>query len=241
MDRQSPISNGSSRAFFRLAAIAAFLSGLTTLAVHLLPRLYAGPNEFERLVGLHAEPIYILRLWIVLLHILLVVVSMLGVALRKLGDSPGLITLGFLGYLLFAAAELFRTAMGLAALNRSWRAAYVTATDEQVRSSLRTLIEGWQGINDGFFFLLILGFLIGNLFFGLVLVRGLGLEKIIGAALLVWTVLGLNTMIGYTEFSSLSVPEWISWTFQPAVRFLIAWWLWQTPTILIRPGREVSP
>ena len=230
MDRQPRISTGSSRAFFRLAAIAALLSGLTTFAVHLLPRFYAGPNEFERLVGLHAEPIYILRLWIVIFHVLLVVVSMLGVALRKLNDSPGLIILGFLGYLLFAAAELFRTAMGLAALNRTWRAAYETATDEQVRSSLRTLMEGWQGINEGFFFLLILGFLIGNLFFGLVLIRGIGLEKIIGVALLIWTALGANTMVGFTEFSNLELPEWISWTFQPAVRFLIAWWLWQAPS-----------
>jgi hypothetical protein len=234
------MSTGVSKAFFRFAAIAAFLSGLTTFAVHLLPRFYEGPNEFERLVGLHAEPIYIARLWIVIFHILLVVVSMLGVALRKLNDSPGPIILGFLGYLLFAAAELFRTAMALGALNRTWRASYVAATDETVRSSLRTMIEGWQGTNEGFFFLLILGFLIGNLFFGLVLVRGAGLEKIIGIALLVWTALGLNTMIGFTEFSSLELPEWISWTFQPAVRFLIAWWLWQTPTILIRPGREAS-
>lgn len=216
-----------SRNFFRAAGVAAFITGITTLCVHLMPLLYAGPADFERLVGLHAEPAYILRLWIVVVHVLLVVVSMLGLAAKRLNDSPGLMIIGFLGYLLFTLAELLRTAMGLFAVNRAWRAGYAQATDESVKLGLRTLLEGWPGVSDGFFFLLVLGFLIGNLCFGLSYVRGAGAERYVGIALLLWSALGLNTLSGYfAGLNLVSVPEWVSWTFQPAVRFFIAWFLW---------------
>lgn len=135
-------------------AVCAFLSGLTTFGVHLLPRLYAGPNDFERLVGLHADPVYILRLWLVIFHILLVTASMWGVAARKLNDSAGPMILGFLGYLLFAAAELVRTAMGLFTLNRGWRAAYAETTQETLKSSLRIMMDAWPAIGEAFFFCL---------------------------------------------------------------------------------------
>lgn len=217
-----------SRNFFRITAAAAFITGITTLGVHLLPRLYASPADFEQSVALHAEPIYILRSWIVLAHVLLVAVSMLGLAGRRLNDSPGLMICGFLGYLLFTLAELLRTSISLFAVNRAWRATYSGAADDSVRTAMRTLLEGWPGINDSFFFLLVLGFLIGNLCFGLSFIRGQGLERYVGIALLLWAVLGLNTIVGDFAGSRLvSVPEWISWTFQPAVRFLIAWFLWQ--------------
>lgn len=216
-----------SQHFFKVTAVAAFVTGMTTFCVHLMPRLYAGPIEFERLVGLHEEPYYLLRLWIVVVHVLLVAVSMLGLTARKLNESPGLMIVGFLGYLLFTAAELFRTSMGLFALNRAWRAAYAQTPDESVKASLRTLIDGWPGINDGFFFLLILGFLIGNLCFGLAFIRSVGLDRYVGLALILWAALGLNTLLGdFAGFRSIEVPEWISWTFQPAVRFFIAWYLW---------------
>lgn len=217
-----------SRNFFRATAAAAFITGLTTLCVHLMPRLYAGPADFDRLVGLHAEPYYILRLWIVLGHVLLVAFSMLGLAAKRLNGSPGLMIFGFLGYLLFTLAELLRTSMGLFAINRGWRAAYAQATDESVKLSLRTLLEGWPGVNDGFFFLLVLGFFIGNLCFGLSFIHGAGPERYLGIALLLWSLLGLNTILGdFAGLRLVSVPEWISWTFQPAVRFFIAWFLWR--------------
>jgi hypothetical protein len=223
-----------SKSFFKLAAFCALLSGLTTLGVHLLPRLYAGPADFERVVSLHANPVYLSRLWIVVLHILLVVASVWGIAARKLKDDAGLTILGFLGYLLFAAAELFRTALGLYALNRGWRAAYAQASDEAVKATMRTLLAGWPGVNDGLFFLLVLGFLIGNLLYGLVLVRQARLERFVGVALLVWAALGLCTLLNvFGGIKGLVIPEWHAWTYQPAVRFLIAAWLWQTPT---QPG-----
>lgn len=220
--------------FFKLTAVCSLLSGLTTLGVHLLPRLYAGPADFERLVGLHANPIYIARLWIVVVHILLVVAAMWGVAAKKLKTDAGIMILGLLGYLLFAAAELFRTALGLYALNRGWRAAYVQATDETVRAALRTLMTGWSGINDGFFFLLVVGFLIGNLLYGLVLVKGVRLERLLGIALLIWAIIGLCGLLNeYGGINIWTAPEWHAWTYQPTVRFLIAAWLWQTPSIVI--------
>ena len=211
-----------------MTAVAAFVTGFTTLCVHLMQRLYAAPADFDGSIGLHAEPFYILRLWIVLAHVLLVAVSMLGLGAKRLNDSPGLMIFGFLGYLLFVLAELLRTAIGLFTVNKAWRATYAQATDETVKASLRTLLEGWPGVSDSFFFLLILGFFIGNLCFGFSFIRGVRSERFVGIALLLWASLGFNTLMGLLAgWSLISIPEWVSWTFQPAVRFFIAWFLWR--------------
>ncbi|MCG8416825.1 MAG: hypothetical protein MJE77_02635 [Proteobacteria bacterium] len=180
-------------------------------------------------MALYGDPTYLAQFWIVILHIILVVASMWGAAARRLDRAAGFVVLGFLGYLLFAAAELLRMALLLFAVNASWRAGYAVTNEPILQERFLTHLQGWSGIAEALFFLLIMGFMLGNLFLGSVLVRGRGLERLVGAALLVWSLLGVWThLLEHVRLPTVpQQPEWLAYTFQPAVRILIAIWLWR--------------
>jgi len=56
------------RLLFRAGAICAGASAVTTFLLWLLPRLYQAPVGFEASLRLHAEPLYMARLWVNLVH-----------------------------------------------------------------------------------------------------------------------------------------------------------------------------
>ncbi|MCI0445169.1 hypothetical protein L0244_05635 [bacterium] len=216
-----------SRNFFRFAACCAFASALTTFGVHLLPLLHPA-NTFEEQLLLSQNPIYKLRLWIVLIHILFVLASMWGIAAVKYKTAAGWIGLGLGGYWIFGLAEFFRVSFALNAIT-PWRARLLNEPNPEVRELLKENLLSWPQINDALFFLLIFGFLIGNLCYAVATVRSSGLEKWISNLLFVWAVLGCVTL--FHEFLNQSwmnfVPEFVSYTFQPLVRVLIGIWLWK--------------
>jgi hypothetical protein len=213
--------------FIRGTAICAFLSALTTLGVHLLPLLHP-TQTFEEQVQLAKNPIYVFRLWVVLIHILLVLASMWGVAAKRYRVSAGLLGLGLGGYWIFGLAELFRVSLTLNAVN-GWRSRYLMEKDPAVQQFLRQELLSWPQINDALFFLLVLGFLLGNLFYSFALRKGTGLEKWVSVLLLLWAGLSFTTLLheflgqAWLDF----IPEFLSYTFQPFVRIMIGVWLWR--------------
>ena len=217
--------------FYKVAGISSIGSGLTTFAVHLVPLAWNNVTTFEQQVGLRSHPLYLSRLWMVYLHLLLVVIAMVGVALRKIRVAPGPAVLGLIGYVLFAFAESSRVSLALFAVNASWRATYASTADEAIRASMHTLLLAWPGINDALFVLFSLGFAAGNFFYALATWKSWGIERVVSFALLIWSLIGAYGIAqGYVGPSWLPpLPEWLSYTFQPAVRFLIGAWLLRTP------------
>ncbi len=217
-----------------------FLTVLTTLCVHLLPRLWAPAETFEAQVELRSNPVYLARLWIVLAHCALVAVSMLGVGLRRLRESPGLVLPGLLAYLLFAGTEMLRTSLVLFAVNGTWRAGHAAAADEAARQAFRDQIAGFAGVNQALFMLFFLAFAAGNLLYGLALRRGRGLERVVGWTLLTWAALAIPTLADEVSGAARFAPHlgWVGPVFQPAARTLIAVWLWRDsdPVSLGREG-----
>ncbi|PYI88561.1 MAG: hypothetical protein DMF03_10110 [Verrucomicrobia bacterium] len=217
------------KTFIRFAAICALLSAITTLGVHLIPGSEVATNFDER-IALHTNKLYLARLWIVLFHIIIVLSSLWGVAILNWRRAPGWIGLGFVGYLLFALAELFRTSLVLFALNRDWRSTFTHATgDSATQNILQPLLAGWPGVNDALFFLLVVGFLLGNLFYGISFVSSpRRFDRLIGIMLLLWAGLGCLTVLQqYADVRSLPpTPDWIAWTYQPLVRVVLGLWLW---------------
>ena len=216
-----------SRNFFRFAAICAFASALTTFGVHLLPLLHPA-NTFEEQLLLSQNPIYKLRLWVVLIHILFVLASMWGIAAVKYKTAAGWIGLGLGGYWIFGLAEFFRVSFALNAIT-PWRARLLNEPNSEIRELLKENLLSWPQINDALFFLLVFGFLLGNICYGVATFRSSGLEKWISNLLFVWAGLGCITM--FHEFLNQTwmnfVPDFISYTYQPLVRILIGVWLWK--------------
>ena len=171
-----------SRGFLRFASICAFATALTTVAIHLLPRLWADSNTFELQVELRNNPIYITRLWIVLAHCWLVIISMWATGALLFRNKPHLAAIGFTGFLLFAFTETLRTSLVLFALNRSWRQAYAVAQSENMREFFRNTITAFLGVNDALFFIFFAAFNIGLLCYGLALIKSTGWERRLGTA-----------------------------------------------------------
>ncbi len=225
-----------SRGFLRFAAVCALLTAGTTVAVHWLPAFWAGATTFEAQLALRENPVYLARLWLVLLHCVLVVISMYAVGFRRLREAPALVGLGFLAYVVFAFCEIVRTTFAIFAVNRMWRTQFAGAADEQTRETARLLLAAVPGVSQTLFFIFFTAFVIGTFCYGFVLLRGSGFERTLGFFFLAWGVFSLPVLVdeisGATSFGG--AFEWVGQYFQPLLRGAIGVWLW---TVAARPDR----
>jgi hypothetical protein len=204
--------------FYRTAGVCALLTAATTLPIHLA----SFPSEtFEERIALDANPLYLARLGLVAVHVCLVVVSMLGVALRRRRAFLPLATLGFLGYFVFALGELLRTALSFFALNVSWRASWEHATDSAERTTMATLLAAWPGINDALFHLFLFGFVAGTACYASILLRGRGLERATGVVFAVWALASGEGWFAGVIPGVFELPDIVSVTLQPLGRVLV--------------------
>jgi hypothetical protein len=214
--------------FVKVASICALLTALTTLAVHWLPELWKDATTFEAQVQLRHNAIYIARLWTVVLHCGLVVVSMAAIPWLLTGSSKLVAMFGFGSYVMFAFVEMLRTSLSIFAVNRAWRSGYELATEDVKRTAFRSAIESFTGVNDALFFLFFLAFTLGLFCYGFALLRTNGMDRGIGLLFLVWGLLNLPGLIGtILGNESLAAPfGWVGPYFQPLARLLIGIWLW---------------
>lgn len=217
----------SDRTFLRVAGIAAALTALTTLVVHFVPNLWSDVDTFDEQVALRLNPIYMARLWTVLLHCVLVVISMTGAALVIARRARFAAWFGLGSYVLFAVMELLRTSLVIFAVNRAWRAAYATSHDYRSRELLRGHIEQFLGIGNALFFLFLAAFTAGLLCYGFGLLGAEGLDGKMAWLFLAWGALNLpglaDTITGTTSFGASF--GWVGEYFQPVARAIIAGWL----------------
>jgi hypothetical protein len=218
-----------SKAFFRFAAIATIGTALTTIVVHAVPNLFAEYDTFLERVELRNNPIYITRFWLVLLHCALVVTSMYAIGIRKLRAAPVLIPLGFLSFVLFAFTEWFRTAIGIFALNRTWRNAYAVTSEETVRQFTENYIHAFSGFNDALFFIFYTAFLAGCVCYGFAYKNGTGSERKIAWLFLIWSATGIPSWLDEIFQTNLAwYVSWMGWYYQCVARAILGIWLWKT-------------
>jgi hypothetical protein len=196
----------------------------TTLPIHLLEFPSA---TFEEQVALHTNRLYLARIGVIVVHVCLVVVSMLGVAFARRRRAPALTALGFLGYLLFAVGELLRMSLVFFAVNQGWRAAYAASGDQATRTTMRTLLAAWPGINLALFNLFLFGFTTGTACYAAALLRGRGLERATGAIFAVWAATNALGLASGILPGVPGLPEIVAVTVQPFARVLVGVWLWR--------------
>jgi hypothetical protein len=218
-----------SRRFYRAAAVCSAISAATTLMLIFLPRVYGPISDFDARIAAVHHPAYVLRSWAYLAHPFLVLAAAVGVAAARRRAAPGAAVAGFLGFQLWAFTEAGQQALTLTAFDR-WRRAY-PAADESLRALLRTQIATYDALWDAMYVLLLIGFLLGNVFLGAAVWRSQGLGRVVGVLFFAAAVLTLFNLFG--EFGGPALPPpldtWLYPALQPAARLLIALFLWRTP------------
>jgi hypothetical protein len=134
---------------------------------------------------------------------------------------------GLLGFLLWGFTEAAQQTLTLTAFHR-WAAAYRTANME-VRETLRTQIAVYDALWDSMFLLLLLGFLVANILYGIATLNGRGLTRTISWLYFAAAFLTLTILSGELRGPTLPdvVSAWLYPLLQPAARFLIGVWLWR--------------
>lgn len=180
-------------------------------------------------MALRQRGFYLTRLWIVLGHCLLVVVSMYAICLLTFRAKPVWAGLGFLAFLVFALTEILRTSLALFVVNRNLRERYASNLDPESRGHIRALLGAFSGLNDALFFIFIVASFLGLLCYGAALVTGTTSDRAIGFLFLGWAALTLPAIIeAVTGADSLSGKfEWVGCGFQPIARAAIGGWLWK--------------
>jgi hypothetical protein len=223
-----------SPAFMRVASICAILTVLTTVAVHWLPDLWSNLMTFESRVQLRHNAIYMGRLWIVLVHCVLVVISMAAIPSLLTGTSRLIALFGLGSYVVFAFVEMLRTSLSIFAVNRAWRAGYETSADDLQKRAFHAALDSFGGVNNALFFFFFLAFTTGLFCYGFALLSKSGIDQYFGFLFLLWGLLNLPSLIGTIAGNeALAAPfDWVARYFQPAARLLIGLWLWNVSTRL---------
>ena len=216
------------RLLFRVGGLCAGASALTTFLLWLLPRFYPAPAGFAASVGLHAEPLYMARLWVNFIHEFLALTGYAAAAAALWHRSRFLAGSGFLWFTLWAFTETIGVSINIWAVNRAWRSRFASA-DAEARAALETNLTGFAEVWDAMFFVILISFLLGTIFLGLAAVGGAGLERAVGVLLLLAAPLTVVILLsGYAGMPFLE--RFVTWSYpvlQPASRALMGVWLWR--------------
>lgn len=217
--------------FIRFAAVCCFLTVLTTLGIHV--DFSTAPVAFEERIFLFRDTAYLFKCWWIIVHCLLVIVAMWGVALLQFRKSQGLIGLGLLFFVVFGITEITRQMFVLFYVN-GLREQYATAASPMVKDSLRMSIQTFNFAGNALFGVFVLTFGLGNLCYGLCLWHERGLGKILSWMLLLWAVENFLALSNeFWRFASLETGiHYFSLTYQPLIRGVAGLWLWQKATLL---------
>ncbi len=211
--------------FLKFTAYCSFLGAITTALLIFLPK--TPTNGFEESVFLYENKLYLSKLWILFLHPQFNFIASLGVAMIFYKKYPLQIVLGTLFFAIWAYTEISQQALLIDALNQFWRPTYASSDSEQTRTLFKTLITAASGLSDSKYFLVIYGFGLGSLLYGIALIHESSLAKWIGFSLVFIGILSVLSFIRYylgADFLSPLVDWSYTWMYpylQPIVRVAI--------------------
>ena len=215
--------------FLWAAALCSFLGALTTALLIFLPSVETGGKQHSIL--LYNNSAYIWKLWILFLHPQFNFIASLGVAVVLLKKYPLEIIIGSFFLLVWTYTEMSQQVLLIDALNQYWRPGFLNANDSMSRSVFLTLIKGTDAISDSQYFLLLYGFGLGSMLYGLAFIRESGWAKYIGIALVFVAALSLASFarhyLGFSDWSAAVdwLYQWVYSVLQPLVRLAIGVWL----------------
>ena len=204
------------------------LTAVTTFLLWLLPRFYNNVASGPAGALLAVNPFYLGRLWVNFIHIFLALMGYLGAAFIIFKRVGGVVFSGFMWFLLWGVTELLGVSVLIFAVNGSWRHDYLEAGEAR-QVLLKQQIDFFMEIWDAMFFLLLVFFLLGTLFYGVALWQGRGLEKLLSFLFLLGVPLTIFiTVSGYGGPAWPGVVAgWVYPVLQPVNRALLGIWVWK--------------
>lgn len=229
-----------SSSFYKSAAVASMLTAVTTLLLIFLPSFFIPGEGFDARMARVHDPAYTLRSWVYLVHPFLVLTAAIAVAMRIRKQSSAAAIIGLLAFTLWAFTEAAQQTLTLFAFDK-WRIAYATA-DAVARLQIQANTVLYDSLWDAMYFLLLLGFAIGNCCFGIALAKYSGLTRIVGYFLLAAFALTLTNIAGELRWFALPEPiaTWAYPAIQPLGRFLIGLWLWRAADEVLPLPKKVG-
>lgn len=217
------------KTFLRATAICSFLGALTTILLIFLPNPEA--SSFETRTSLYNNTLYLSKLWILFIHPQVNILATFGIAYLLFRKYPLQVIFGTFFLLIWAYSEMSQQSLLIDTLNQIWRPGYIEASDVASKGMFKTLINAATGISDSKYFLVIYGFGIGTLLYGLAFIHEIGLGKWIGVSFLFIGILSLSSFLRYylgvdvlTGFVNWCY-EWIYSYLQPLVRIALGVWI----------------
>jgi hypothetical protein len=200
------------------------------LGLIFLPRLIPEAADLDAQAALVRNPFYMARVWVALIHPLLVLVGALGVLAVRLKDSAGCASAGFVFFLLWAGTEAVQQSLTLVALNWTWRSEYLATSDAAARDALRLYARGFDAVWDGLFFFLLIAFVAANMLYLVAVWGGGALQRTVSVFFGLAAGLGVISLV--TSFGGGILPAGVMAilypTIQPSGRFLTGLWLLQS-------------
>jgi len=215
--------------FLKATAVCSFLGAITTALLIFLPNPPAA--DFESSIALHNNSLYLSKLWILFIHPQVNLLAALGIAYLLFKKYPLHTVFGTVFLMVWAYTEMTQQALLIDSLNQIWRPGYASADSEVSKNMFNTLIQAANGISDSKYFLVIYGFGVGSLLFGLAFVQENTWAKWIGVSLIFIGVLSLASFLRY--YLGVDVLngvvnwsyKWIYSYLQPAVRIAAGIWI----------------
>ncbi|MGD1841528.1 MAG: hypothetical protein ACFB0B_11625 [Thermonemataceae bacterium] len=215
----------------KIAGIAAFTTAFTTFLLWWLPQQYAPPSNFEEQIQLAQNPYYLARLWVNFVHIPLALMGYLGLAYVVQHKALLRATAGFRWFLIWGTIEMLGIAGIIFTVNKNWRVNY-TAAAETEQPFIKAHIEYYMAVWDSQFFVLLIAFLLGTIFFGWATWKSKGLERVV--SYLFWLAAPLTIFIilsGYFQVNWLGGLVGVIYPIlQPVSRLLLGIFLWRKAT-----------
>lgn len=211
--------------FLVVAIVCCFLSVLTTLGIH--SNLFdLGELSFDDRIRLFENSKYIANRFWIIIHCLFVLIAMLGFLLIQFKKSRGFTILGFVFFAVFSFTEIFRQMFVFFYMN-NLRRSYLETDNEAMHEIIQVNIDHAGLIGYALFGLFIVAFALGNICYGISLLGGNKMDRILAYLLLVW---GFGNLLAFgNEFwTSESVGhfvEYFSIIYQPIMRVLVGLWM----------------
>jgi hypothetical protein len=144
-----------------------------------LPRAYPAPNGLAEEVALRLNGFYRARSLVYYVHPFLVLTAAWGVVARKFQELAGAVATGFLFCGCRGFGEALQQVLSLVALHLNWREGYARAADPALRETYQVHLLGFGAVRDSLYLLLLTGFAVAHILYGIATWSGSGLERVL--------------------------------------------------------------